>query len=596
MSKLSELLAAARTRATIQSQQTGVTQNGIRPNGFVRPTGSNSNSNSTITQSSNNTTDTTESADSTESMHHYGIDRYGNQIEYNKEQWQFIQTVLSRKSCILIGAAGTGKTTSTRGAIESLLRECYIPKLHSAPAHKHLSTESPAIVAVSYTRRAVSNLKRAMPEELQGNCITIHKLLEYQPFFYEVFDEESQEYKKTMRFEPARNEFNKLPPEIRTIIIDESSMVSVDLFHKIWVALSDPQSVQFIFLGDIQQLPPVFGSAILGYKMLSLPTIELTTVYRQALESPIIRLAHRILSGNSIPVSDYTTEWNIPGQLKLHPWKKKISADAALQTLAVFFRQAYDSGNYNPDTDMCLIPFNKACGTDELNKHIANHIARKKNRITYEVIAGYNKHYFSVGDKILYEKEDAEILEIKRNPMYSGKWPQPPSEYLNYWGHLDTSGVVSAESFSLESEQQTEEEIDAMLESLAADVEDRVREASHILTIKLNDSEREVTIKTAADINNLVMSYALTIHKSQGSEWRKVFLILHQSHNTMMQRELLYTACTRAKEELYVICEPDSFTKGIQGQRIKGNTLAEKAQYFQGKLERGEESFLKEIL
>jgi ATP-dependent exoDNAse (exonuclease V) alpha subunit len=52
----------------------------------------------------------------------------------------------------------------------------------------------------------------------------------------------------------------------------------------------------------------------------------------------------------------------------------------------------------------------------------------------------------------------------------------------------------------------------------------------------------------------------------------------------MLQRELLYTAVTRAKKELYVICEPDAFEKGVRAQRIKGTTLAEKAEYFKGKL------------
>jgi len=55
----------------------------------------------------------------------------------------------------------------------------------------------------------------------------------------------------------------------------------------------------------------------------------------------------------------------------------------------------------------------------------------------------------------------------------------------------------------------------------------------------------------------------------------------------MLQRELLYTAVTRAREELYIICEPEMFTKGILSQRVKGNTLAEKAEYFKGKLEDG---------
>ena len=63
-----------------------------------------------------------------------------------------------------------------------------------------------------------------------------------------------------------------------------------------------------------------------------------------------------------------------------------------------------------------------------------------------------------------------------------------------------------------------------------------------------------------------------------------------------IQRELLYTAVTRAREELYVICEPDRFEKGITGQRIKGNTLTEKYQQFQGKLEAGEVPYLSEVL
>jgi ATP-dependent exoDNAse (exonuclease V) alpha subunit len=53
----------------------------------------------------------------------------------------------------------------------------------------------------------------------------------------------------------------------------------------------------------------------------------------------------------------------------------------------------------------------------------------------------------------------------------------------------------------------------------------------------------------------------------------------------MLGRELLYTGVTRAREELYIICEPESMTNGIMSQRIKGNTLAEKAEFFKGKLE-----------
>jgi len=101
-------------------------------------------------------------------------------------------------------------------------------------------------------------------------------------------------------------------------------------------------------------------------------------------------------------------------------------------------------------------------------------------------------------------------------------------------------------------------------------------------------TDEEISISKASELNNLLLGYCLTVHKSQGSEFRKVYCVFHQSHNTMIARELLYTAVTRAKEELYVICEPDTFEKGITKQRVPGNTIQEKAIHFQGKTERGE--------
>ena len=123
--------------------------------------------------------------------------------------------------------------------------------------------------------------------------------------------------------------------------------------------------------------------------------------------------------------------------------------------------------------------------------------------------------------------------------------------------------------------------------SYSSEDEERVKAASHKITVRLDDSEEEVILDTAGAINSLLLSYTLTIHKSQGSEWDRVFLVLHQSHATMIQRELLYTAVTRAAKELYIICEPTSFVNGVKSQKIKGNTLAEKAEVFKGKLEAG---------
>jgi ATP-dependent exoDNAse (exonuclease V) alpha subunit/predicted SprT family Zn-dependent metalloprotease len=515
----------------------------------------------------------------------HGVGRDGSLITYNEKQAEAISRGGNGESIVLIGAAGTGKTTCQQGIARALSLSGKAGVLES-DGHKYLpATGAPGIVVCAFTRRATNNIRRFMPDNMKANCITIHKLLEYEPVYYTVTDPTSGEERNTMRFEPARNRMHPLPASIRTVIFEESSMVEVPLHGQVQDAL--PHSPQYIYLGDIQQLPPVFGSSILGYKMLELPTIELTEVYRQALESPIIKLAHRILSGNPIPASEYP-EWKVSGKLTLHPWKKKLSPDTALLTAAKFLTNGIEHGLYSPDDDMILIPFNKSFGTDELNKHIAQHIARRDQKIVYEIIAGFNKVYLSVGDKVLYDKEDAIVLEINRNAEYAGKKPQKESVHLDYWGHNqeNSTGETPTES------EMTEAEVDFLLEQAASLNEDRVKIASHIVRVRLLDSEREMDIDSAGAINQMILSYALTVHKSQGSEWRKVFLLFHQSHATMLQRELLYTAVTRAKEELYVICEPETFTNGIKSQRIKGNTLAEKAEFFKGKLEeKGEKLF-----
>lgn len=533
--KLAELLAKARAHKEKDSQQ-------IKPH--------------------------TELQDSSQSL-----DRYGNSITLNSKQSEFVTLATSMRSCILIGAAGTGKTTTMRAVIESLTSSCSLPILSNLD-HKYLPHSGvPGIVACSYTRRAVSNLRKAMPPGLEGNCITIHKLLEYQPIYETIFDPETGEEKSTMRFLPTRNSYNPISPQIRTIIIDEASMVSVELFQLLLDAL--PHNPQFIFLGDIQQLPPVFGSAILGYKLLELPTVELTEVYRTA--GTIIKYATQIKEGTTLKFPENFSDSCTRSKITFHPWKKRIRGEDACMTFCRFITNALDSGAYNPEEDMILIPFNKAFGTEEINKSIANHIAKAQGRKVFEVISGFNRLYFSEGDRVLYDKEDAQIVSIKANSTYLGPRPKPASVTLDYHGY---------DPIVRESEESSED-IDSLLNSLSdlGDTTERVKAASHVITVQMLDSGAEIELTTASELNSLLLSYTLTVHKSQGSEWRKVFLVLHQSHATMIQRELLYTAVTRAKEELYVICEPDTFVKGVQSQRIKGNDLKSKAEYFKGKLE-----------
>jgi exodeoxyribonuclease V alpha subunit len=506
------------------------------------------------------------------------IDKYGKEITLNEKQSAFAASVLSGEDCVLIGAAGTGKTTTQKYVVQQLVLSGKAGLL-DAQDHKHLISGTPGIVVCAYTRRAVANIKRNMPEDMQNNCVTIHKLLEYQPVYYETYDETSGEEKTKMVFEATRNAGRPLPESIRYVIIEEGSMLSTALYLELAEAL--PHRPIFIFLGDIQQLPPIFGPAILGFKLNTCKTTELTEVYRQALESPIIRLAHRILSAKPIPPEEYT-QWKFPGQLNIAAWTKKISADLAMKATGDFFKSLIAKDAYDYENDVILMPFNKAFGTDELNKIIANELARRRGSVTWEIVAGFNKYYLSPGDRVLYDKEDATVIDIYRNPVYTGAMPIPESATLDYWGYDSSSGKKQ------EEHHVSEDDIDFMLNQVASsDGEDRVRQCSHVIVLKMNDSDQEIKLTKASEVNALILGYALTVHKSQGSEWRKVFFICHQSNNTMLQRELLYTAVTRAREELFILCESDTLTKGINSQRVRGNTLEEKAEFFKGKIDEG---------
>lgn len=512
------------------------------------------------------------------------------EITYNAKQSEFISLIQQGQSCVLIGAAGTGKTTCMKGALSALIATGKVPR-YEHDGHKHLKEAQWGILICAFTRRAVANIRKNLSADLKANCITIHAALEYAPEYYEIQDPITLEYRQTMRFAPSRNSYNQITG-IKYVVIEESSMLGTDLFKELKEAL--PSDTVFIFLGDIQQLPPVFGPAILGYKMQEHPCIELTEVYRQALDSPIIALAHRILSGKAMPLSELE-EWNAlhsNNGLQFHPIKKKLHPEHITPRIANFLKGEIEKGNLDIDTDTVLIPFNKALGTIEMNKEIAQYLTQKRNAVTYEIISGFNKHYFAVGDKVLYEKEDAEIISINRNSLYFGnKKPQPESTTLDRWGYDSAS---NANSLGTELEISDDDfdfsAVDSFLANAAlsqGEKEERKNESSHVITIRMKETGEEFSISKAAEINALLLGYCLTVHKSQGSEWRKVYLILHQSHATMTQRELLYTAVTRARSSLYIICEQDTFVKGILSQKCPGNTLAEKAEYFKGRIEKG---------
>lgn len=507
--------------------------------------------------------------------------QYGEVIELNKEQQEAVRLATAGESFCLIGAAGTGKTTTVKAVIHALEQKG-IPS-YSSDGHKHLKTSgTPGIVGCAFTRNAVTNLKKNMPMHMQANCLTIHALLEYSPVFYENFDDDGNLI-RTRVFEPTRTINRPLSSSIKVIIIEEASMPSVELFLQLLDALH--HQVQFIFIGDLNQLPPVMGTAILGYAILSLPVVELTQVYRNA--GAIITFAHRILSGLPLHSSNFS-EYEVPNVVRLQPWKKKLYAEDAVTLACRATINLIDAEVFDPDQDMILCPHNVGFGTIEINNHIADHLTKQRQKETFEIITGFSTRYFAVGDRVMHNKELGTIVAIKRNIAYLGKEPQPESVYLDRWG-INNSPALKGALVNMATDPR---DIDALLDSftIMGEGDDVKRSASHAVVIALdkhadneNSEESLVELTSAGDVNNLLLGYALTVHKSQGSEWRKVLIILHHSHNRMIARELLYTGVTRARKSLHVICEPDTFVKGITTQRITGKTLQDKAEFFKGK-------------
>ena len=523
---------------------------------------------------------------------------------WNTEQSQAIENGVVGKSFVLIGAAGTGKTTTLRGLLKAKLEKHAIPMLKTGT--QHLAVGTPGIVLLSYTRRAVRNIARQMPAELKSHCLTIHRVLEFAPEIYYEPNEQGLETKK-MRFAPQRHEANPLPEELRTVVIDESSMVSIDLMEMFLAALPNKHGVQFIFLGDLNQLPPVYGQAVLGRELLRLPIVELTQVYRQALESPIIALALAVKNNNfsqfnrdtvdlwtgdkfKDPVTGkpkymafdakeirekITLERPGRGKVTLHPWKTKTETEVGLAFLQGQVKAWIDQGVYGPDEDMILCPWNESFGTMELNKAVADKLAKKKDLLVHEVIAGFKKYYFAEGDKLLVDKQEAIIYEIHTNPKYLGKRPVAASKTLDRWGN-DTAKQQNLADYA-------DMDIDELLSDLA-DIEERTAQASHILKVRFLDSGEEDFISTASVINASTFGYAMTVHKAQGSECRKVFFLTHYCHSAMLFRELVYTAITRAAEELYIVMSPMMLEKAAKSPRIKGDTLKAKLEFYQQRL------------
>lgn len=479
-------------------------------------------------------------------------------------------------SFVLTGAAGTGKTTTAREIARNLLKQGKLGK-HTFKVQMGLQNEyitAPSIAFCAFTKIASNNIRRALhkdpelEEELRYNVCTIHKLLEYEP---EMFM--TAEGNQSMRFVPRRTAAN--PLTLTHLVIEEASMLDVNLYEKLRSALLP--GVQIIFLGDINQLQPVMGKPILSYGLVKLPVVELTEVYRQALDSDIIRGAHYILQGQAKEFLDMV-ETSQKKQVKIVGRKSLHTEETLVRALAASFEKLLAAGSYKPDEDVILSPFNKnPLGTDNINNWIAQFLGTKRKAVVHEVIAGRRKLYLAKDDRVMVDKKYGYITDIKMNPKYIGAIFQPASADLSRFG-------IRIFGNSAVNKEVDEEDLFVGYENLNIDEdpqEEKLREASHIVTIEYDDGVKE-NLNAVGEFAQQTFSlgYALTVHKSQGSEWRKVYLVLHPNHAVMLHRELLYTACTRARESLEIIANDKTLTRAIENARIKGKSLEEKIEYF----------------
>lgn len=515
----------------------------------------------------------------------------GDPIVLDPDQQKAVRMAIDGKSFAMIGKAGTGKTTTVQAMILAIL-DAHSERLHTIDYRiKGLGETVPAlsIGVVAFANRAANNIRNKaqshpdLKEIMDYNVTTLHNMLWYTVEFYD--DPETGQTKR--RYYPQKDEVNQL--ELTHLFVEEASMVAVgdqSIWAEMFAAL--PDGCQVIFLGDSNQLPPVGGKPVLAYAMQQLDVVELTHVHRQALDNPIVRQALNCLEGKAVE-QDYEEPRGVrvldpakvlkqPGNIKLQAYKYRLAAEAIC-------RNMMKKGQYDPYQDIILCPNNKhedhLVSTREFNAQIAWQLAKDHDREVWEIRAGFNTVYVAVGDKVMIDKYEGVVEKISHNGNYIGKYPNPPSKNMDYKGNMHGTGHDGLLD-DLEVGGSTYEALDLEQMVEADDQDERTRAASHMVDVRLEYDDRIVTLSSAGDFGDAVFSlgYAISVHKAQGSEWRNVIIALHDSARTLLFRELLYTGMTRAINRLDIIVQPHTLRNVINNPRIKGNSLADKIEFF----------------
>ncbi len=310
-----------------------------------------------------------------------------------------------------------------------------------------------------------------------------------------------------------RNELNPLETDV--IIIDEMSMVDINLICSLLKAV--PAGTRLILAGDVDQLPSVGPGSVLRDIMASgrFHMVKLQKIFRQASTSDIIVNAHKINHGEEISLDNQSRDFFF---LKRYDADKIINV--TLQLIMQKLPGYVDAGVYDIQV---LTPMRKGLlGVERLNKILQQYLnppdAGKRERTHGDFV-------FREGDK---------VMQVRNN--YQAEW-----EIIDGYGFpLDRgTGIFNGDIGIIEE----------------------INEFAEHMIVSFDEGKRvEYPFK---QLDELELAYAITIHKSQGSEYPAVVIPILSGPRMLLNRNLLYTAVTRARKCVTIVGNDETFRSMI---------------------------------
>lgn len=382
----------------------------------------------------------------------------------------------------------------------------------------YFESENLEFMLAAPTGRAAKRMTEATGYEAQ----TIHRLLEVNG------NPEDENAKNGF----MKNEENPLETDV--IIIDEMSMVDLPLMHALLCAVLP--GTRLIFVGDCNQLPSVGPGSVLKDIIASgaFETVMLTKIFRQARESDIVVNAHKINEGQEVILDNKSKDFFF-----LKRQEPTIIIRVMLALIQEKMPKYVDAKPYDIQV---LTPMRKGnLGVERLNKILQEYLnPPAKNKAEKE----YGEHLFRVGDK---------VMQIKNN--YQLEW-----EIATKYGLVVDKGLGV-----FNGDMGVITEINSYTETLVVEY----------------DEKKKVTYPFEL-LEELELAYAITIHKSQGSEYPAVVIPLLSGPRQLFHRNLLYTAITRAKKCVTLVGSDVTFQQMIQNtnEQNRNTSLAERIQEF----------------